>query len=121
MRKLGHSVIALLIFASSTFAIAPMAFCRMQTEEPSCCEKPVKQPAHCGDKHADCPVCSFELCKIDPTPAKPAATTDVAPLDLVTIPVVTLTYEYVSFITASTPSIIDSGPPLYLLDCVFRI
>lgn len=125
MQKIGHSIIALLVFASSTFAIAPMAFCNLapvQEEVPSCCEKPEQKPQHCTDKHADCPVCSFELCKVDPTPAKPATVHSVTPtLEFVTIPIVTLSYDYVSFVSTPARTIIDSGPPIYLLDRVFRI
>jgi len=126
MRKISHSIIALLVFASSSFAIAPMAFCNMQTQEeeqtPSCCEKPETKADHCQKKHANCPICSFELCKVDPTPAKPATvSTFTAPLDFVTIPVVTLPFAYTAVIFSEAVYHIDTGPPIYLLDCTFRI
>jgi hypothetical protein len=122
MRKVGHILIALLVFASSTFAIAPMAFCQMEVEEPvSCCEEPVKQDRHCDSSDTACPICSYDLCDIDPTPAKPAVSPIDTDIDFVTIPIVTLAHDHVSVVSAPLPPPIDSGPPLYLLDCVFRI
>ena len=121
MRKLAYSLVALLVLASGTFAVAPMAFCRVQKEASSCCEKPAKKANHCTDKHADCPICSHELCKVDPTPAKPATAPVSVTADIVTVSAPAITFEAIPVASVSAPTIIDSGPPIYLLDCVFRI
>ncbi len=125
IRKIGNSIIALLVLASSTFFVAPMAFCQMvaETEAPvSCCEQPAEETQHCDDSHAECPICSYDLCDADPTPAKTEVPTSIdAHLEFVTIPFVTITHNYADVLPAPAPTIIDSGPPIYLLDSVFRI
>jgi hypothetical protein len=110
-------MLAVLVFFSSIFAVAPMAFCAMKTDMPSCCRKSSAHP--CDQKKASCPICSYS--NYDRTPI---TKTDAAPI-----------FQHVLFLSAIPASNLslpasysnvshcyfDSSPPPFALNCVFRI
>ena len=110
----------LLVFLSSTFAVAPMAFCFMKAETMSCCQKRLAHVNHCDQKHPKCPICTYD--KNDSAPINksdaPAPSTPQ---------ILYLTVGQIMPIALSAPApiaepyFIDSSPPQFVLNCTFRI
>ena len=118
-KKAAYYLFSLLIVLSSTFGIAPMAFCTMKPPAPqhSCCKPPVTTPTKC-------PICAFDLNKVEPSPANTAVILSIVSQHVIsfishtaaTIPLVNFANTKIGIVTY-----IDSSPPLYLQYCSFRI
>lgn len=118
-KKAAYSLFSLLVLLSSTFAVAPMAFCNMKaaTPESSCCKLPVSSPI------PECPVCA-DLNKLDPTPANISVKTQAVSQYFVTVlpQVVIHTSSQVLGVTDYSVNLyFDSSPPLYLQFGNFRL
>jgi len=117
-KKVTYYLFSLLIVLSSTFGVAPMAFCTMKTAVPqhSCCKPPVTT-------NNQCPICAFELNKIEPSPAHISLKShDISEHVIMLLPhtfIVAPAQD--SAITDYVIAYNDSGPPLYIQNGILRI
>lgn len=91
----------------------------MERETPAtCCTTiPVK-----NDKtHHECPVCSYNLCTIDPTPAKPVVQFSDDDILFVTTANVNTQNDRYGIIDPQVLVPVDTGPAIFIMDCVYRI
>jgi DNA-binding helix-hairpin-helix protein with protein kinase domain len=118
--KLTRITLALLVFLSSTFAVAPMAFCFMKAETMSCCQRSSGHTKHSDHKPTKCPICAYEnnapapINKSDtPAPSSPQILClTVGQAMPIALPAPTPKAE---------PYFLDSSPPKFVLNCTFRI
>jgi hypothetical protein len=117
-KKAAYYLFSLLIVLSSTFGVAPMAFCTVKTHAPqhSCCKPPVTTKNQC-------PICAFELNKIQPSPAYISVKSHNALAHVVTLLPCILTalppqdFAMTDYVIAYN----DTSPPLYLQNSILRI
>jgi hypothetical protein len=117
-KKAAYLLFSLLIVLSGTFGIAPMAFCTMKTAAPqhSCCKPPVA-------KQKQCPICSFELNQVQPSPAHISIQPHTAPLHCITLLPHTFTALLSPNIAMTDYAVAyyDTSPPLYIQNGILRI
>lgn len=124
MHKATLAILALLVFCAATFAVAPMAFCTMKVEKPSCCKKPVSAPQHCETPKSNCPICASNLCKLDPAPTHSGSSTPVTTVQLqsdVPVSFTVFTGYLQPAVYLSSPNVFDSSPPLFVQTNCFRL
>lgn len=131
VRKITHILLVFTLLFTGVVSVAPMAFCQMtetKQDVPDCCGEPQEQEKteHCSaDTETTCPICTQNICNSDASPQlKVSVEPNTASLVLlaVMLPTHVLSTVYGSTshqITAHIP--IDSGPPIYLSNQVFRL
>jgi hypothetical protein len=112
--------LAVLVFLSSMFAVAPMAFCVMNPGTPSCCQKMAAHSTHCNHKPQKCPICSYS--NVDAAPIhKTNASASSSPQILSLTAGAAICSPLFVYPPKAELRYFDSSPPQFVLNCVFRI